>query len=108
MTRSPSLDGLGAQKRSSPLSLAKTGAKSVDWSGGRGDITRTTPHTVEESHWSKDSNLAHITPIGREPPRGSALNSTHRGRYGVGLRKRGEGVLLLLLSLLFKMSDIKI
>ena len=32
-TRSPSLDGSGTQMRSSPLSLVKTGAKSVDWPG---------------------------------------------------------------------------
>ena len=49
------------------------------------------------THWPTDGKLARISPIGREPPQGPSLNSAHHGRYGVGLRKRGEGVLLLLL-----------
>ena len=47
------------------------------------------------AHWLTDGKLARISLIGREPPQGPSLNSAHRGRYGVGLRKRGEGVLLL-------------
>ena len=66
---------------------------------GRGDVTRTAFLTVAESDWLSGGHLTRSTLIGRGPPRGSSLNSAYvradtHADTGIGVRKRGEGVLL--------------
>ena len=76
------------------LSFAKTSGKSVDWSGGHGDVTQTAFFTVTGSDWLSGGHLTRSTLIGRGPPRGSSLNSAH---HGVGQSEVKVRVMLALL-----------
>jgi len=83
---------------------------SVDWAPrpliGPGDLTtvqrtalqtgRGTLSCVGCGHWTTAEELARIPLIGREPPRGSSLNSTHHGCHGVGQSKVKVRVMLVL------------
>jgi len=69
---------------------------------GRGDVTRTAFLTVAGSDWLSSGHPTRSTLIGRGQPRGSSLNSAHvradtHADNGVGVRKRGEGMLLSLM-----------
>ena len=107
--RSPSLDSFGTQNALVALSLAKTGAKAVDWTGvvvtavrwtalqtGRGTLS-----CVGCGHWTTAEELARISLIGREPPRGSSLNSAHHGCHGVGQSEVKVSVMLVSLSKIY-------
>ena len=95
---------LARKMRSSPCHWPKRAPRPLIGPGRHDGRPRTALQTgrgtlscVGCGHWTTADEITHISLIGREPPRGSSLNSAHHGLHGVGQSEVKVRVTLVLL-----------